>query len=227
MLKATSSPTESVAADHQSRAEIEDARGDDLVHELHELACGVAEAQHAEAGRDVAGELFFPAALHLRLDRHGFQRLDAGHALDQEGLVLRAAAEFFVEPAAEQRRHACRDRDVERERGEHDEGQLAGIDEHHREKDRGEEADRSPASAPSSSGNCGCSPVRGPAPRNRRRGAPGNRTSAAPADGGTAVRRARRRCGWSCARTGRCAGCRARSRTARSRRGRSPARRAS
>ncbi len=53
---------------------------------------------------DVAGKLLFPAALHLRLDRHGLQRLDAGDALDQEGLVLGAALEFLVEPAAEQRR---------------------------------------------------------------------------------------------------------------------------
>ena len=61
-------------------------------------------AEHAEAGRDVARELLLPAALHLRLDRHRLERLDAGDALDQEGLVLRAAPELLVEPAAEQRR---------------------------------------------------------------------------------------------------------------------------
>ena len=57
-----------------------------------------------EAGADIAGELLFPAPLHLRLDRHRLERLDAGDALDQKRLVLGAALEFLVEPAPEQRR---------------------------------------------------------------------------------------------------------------------------
>ena len=72
--------------------------------------------QHAEARRHIAGELLLPAALHLRLDRHGLERLDAGDAFDQKGLVLGAALEFLVEPPAEQRRRAGRDPDIERER---------------------------------------------------------------------------------------------------------------
>ena len=103
------------AVDHQLGAEIEDAGGDDLADELHHLARGVAEAQDPEARGHVAGELLFPAALHLRLDRHGLERLDPGHALDQEGLVLGAALEFLVQPPPEQRRRRRRDRDVERE----------------------------------------------------------------------------------------------------------------
>jgi hypothetical protein len=79
------------------------------------LARGVAEAQHPEARGCVTGELFFPTALHLRLDRHGLERLDAGHALDQEGLVLGAALEFLIQPVPEQRRRRRRDRDVKRE----------------------------------------------------------------------------------------------------------------
>ena len=58
--------------------------------------------------RDVAGELLFPAAMHLRLDRHRLQRLDAGDALDQEGLVFGAARELFIEPPAEERRRRRR-----------------------------------------------------------------------------------------------------------------------
>ena len=68
------------------------------------LACGIAEADDAEARGDIAGELLFPAALHLRLDRHRLERLDAGDALDQKSLVLGAAREFLVEPLAKQRR---------------------------------------------------------------------------------------------------------------------------
>ena len=127
------------AVDHQLGAEIEDGGGDDLADELHHLARGVAEAQHPEAGRHVAGKLLFPAALHLRLDRHGLQRLDAGDALDQERLVLRAALEFLVEPAAEQRRDGAGDRDIDRQRADHDPGQHRRVEEHHRQEDEGEE----------------------------------------------------------------------------------------
>ena len=79
------------------------------------MARGIAEAQDPKACGHVAGELLFPAALHLRLDRHGLERLDSGHALDQEGLVLGATPEFLVEPPPEQRRRSRRDRDIERE----------------------------------------------------------------------------------------------------------------
>ena len=82
------------AFDDQLGAEIEDAGGDDLADELHHLARGVAEAQDPEASGHVPGELLFPAALHLGLDRHGLERLDPGNALDQKGLVLGAALEF-------------------------------------------------------------------------------------------------------------------------------------
>ena len=91
------------------------AGGDQLADELHRLARGIAEAEHAEARGDIAGELLLPATLHLRLDRHRLERLDAGDALDQKGLVLGAAPEFLVEPPPEQRRRAGRNADVERE----------------------------------------------------------------------------------------------------------------
>ena len=136
------------AVDHQLGAEIKQAGRDDLADQLHRLARGVAEAQHPEARGDIAGELLLPAALHLRLDRHGLERLDPGHALDQEGLVLGAAPEFLVEPPPEQRRRPRRDRDVERERAEHDPGQQRRVEEHHAQEDEGEEQIDDAASAP-------------------------------------------------------------------------------
>src|SRR3954454_24207426 len=125
--------------DHQPGSDIENGGSDDLTDELHQLACRVAEAGDTEARRDIPGELLFPATLHLRLDRHRLQRFDAADALDQEGLVLGATAEFLVQPAAKQRRRHGRDRDVERERCEHDEAHLRRIGEHHRQEHRGED----------------------------------------------------------------------------------------
>ena len=125
--------------DDELRPEVQSSGDHQLVDELHSLTCRVAEADDAKARGHVAGELFFPAALHLRLDRHGLERLDPGHALDQERLVLGAALELLVEPAAEQRRHSQRDRDVEREGAEHDAGQQRRVEEHHRQEHKGEE----------------------------------------------------------------------------------------
>jgi hypothetical protein len=127
------------AVDDELGTEIEEAGSDDLADKLHHLARGVAETQHPEARRHVTGELFFPATLHLRLDRHGLERLDAGHALDQKSLVLGAALEFLVQPPPEQRRRRRRDRDVERERAEHDRGQQRRVEEHDRKEHKGEE----------------------------------------------------------------------------------------
>ena len=67
-------------------------------------------ASTRKLARDIGGELLLPAPLHLRLDRHRLQRLDAGDAFDQEGLVLGAAVELLVEPArgtAASRRPRC------------------------------------------------------------------------------------------------------------------------
>ena len=83
--------------------------------------------------------MLFPAALHLRFDRHGLERLNPGHALDQKGLVLGAARELVVEPLAKQRRRRRRNADIERERTEHDRSKQRRIDEHHRQKDEREE----------------------------------------------------------------------------------------
>ena len=127
------------ALDHEPSAAIKQACHHDLADELHRLACAVAEAQDPEARGDVAGELLLPPALHLRLDRHRLQRLDPGDALDQERLVLGAAAEFLIQPPPEQRRRRGRDRDIKRKRAEHDPAQQRRVEEHHAEEDGGEE----------------------------------------------------------------------------------------
>src|ERR1700730_18955773 len=62
-------------------AEIERCRGHELVDELHRLACRVSQADDAKACRNVACELLLPAPLHLRLDPHGFVRLDTRNTL--------------------------------------------------------------------------------------------------------------------------------------------------
>jgi hypothetical protein len=71
-----------IAVDDQLRPKIENPRRDQLADELHGLACGVTQADDPEARRDIAGKLFLPAPLHLRLERHGLERFDSGHALD-------------------------------------------------------------------------------------------------------------------------------------------------
>ncbi len=123
----------------QPRTEKEHRSGHQLVDELDELAGRVGEAQHAEARGHIGGKLIFPATLHLRLDRHGLQRLDAPDRLDQEGLVLGATPELLVESAAKQRRRERRDADVEGKRSQHHEGQQRRIDEHDAKEDEGEE----------------------------------------------------------------------------------------
>ena len=113
--------------------------GDQLVNELHGFAGDIVEAHDPEARGHIAGELFLPAPLHLRLDRHRLQRFDAGDAFDQERLVLRAAPELLVETPAEQRRQSGRDPDVEGECGDRDKRQHRRIAHHHGQKDECEQ----------------------------------------------------------------------------------------
>jgi hypothetical protein len=82
--------------------------------------------------------LLFPAALHLRLDRHRLERFDPGHALDQKGLIFGSALEFLIQPPAKQRRRSGRDCDIERERTHDDPGQQRRVEEHHRQEHKGE-----------------------------------------------------------------------------------------
>ena len=64
------------AVDDELGAEEENAGGHQLADELHALARRVGQADHAKAGGYVTGELLLPLALHLRLDRHGFEGFD-------------------------------------------------------------------------------------------------------------------------------------------------------
>jgi hypothetical protein len=116
-------PDAEAALDHQARAEIQDCGRDQLADQLDRLAPDIAEIRDPEARPDVLRELLLPAPLHLGFDRHRLQGLDAGHGLDQEGLVLGAARELLVEPTSEDRRQPGRDPDVEREGPDHHSGQ--------------------------------------------------------------------------------------------------------
>ena len=93
-----------VAAHHKLGAVEERRRCHELADELDGLAGDIAEAQDAETGCDITGELFLPAALHLRFDRHRLQRLNTGDAFDEKRLVLGAAPKLLIEPAAKERR---------------------------------------------------------------------------------------------------------------------------
>src|SRR6185312_13851853 len=85
------------------------------------------------------GKLLFPAALELRLHRHGLERFHAGHGFDQERLVLGAALEFLVKPPAKQRGRPNADADIERKAEQNERGQPHRIDQHHGDEDEGEQ----------------------------------------------------------------------------------------
>ena len=72
-----------------------------MPEQLHDLAGRVAKADNAKARGDIAGQLFLPAALHLRLDSHRFERLNGSNALDQECLTFGAARKFLIQALPE------------------------------------------------------------------------------------------------------------------------------
>ena len=127
-----------VSLDDELGAEEQDGNGDQLVHELDGLARHVAETEDAKAGRHIGGELLVPATLHLRLDSHGLQRLDAGDAFDEESLVLGPALKFFVEASTEKRRRTRRDPDIEGKGAQNDQSQPGRVDDHHAQENDGE-----------------------------------------------------------------------------------------
>ena len=103
------------------------------------MARHVSQTGNPEAGGNIAGQLFLPAPLHLRLNRHRLERLDSGNALDQEGLVFCAALELFVQTLLEQRRRACGYPDIEWKRSEDDPGQERRVEEQYRDEDHRKE----------------------------------------------------------------------------------------
>src|ERR1700722_4258399 len=127
------------AGDDQLSSEIQNASHNDLVDELRAVAGGMAKPQDPEARRHVAGELLFPASLHLRLDRHRLEGLDPSDALHQKGLVLRAAPELLVEQPTKMWRRPDRNPHIERESSKDDTGQQWRIEKHDSEEDKGEE----------------------------------------------------------------------------------------
>ena len=127
------------AFNHQLCPEKENGDGNQMVHELYGLARDIAEADDAEACRNVAGKLLLPTPVHLRLHRQRLQRLDTGDALHQERLVLGAPTKLFIQPSAEQRGGDCRNAEIERKRAENDERQFGRVDEHHRKEDGGKQ----------------------------------------------------------------------------------------
>ena len=127
-----------VSLDDELGAEEQDGDGNQLAHELDGLARHIAETEDAEAGRHIGGELLVPATLHLWFDSHGLQRLDAGDALDEEGLIFCSALKFFVEASAEKRRRTRRDPDVEGKCAKNDQSEPRRVDGHHAQENDGE-----------------------------------------------------------------------------------------
>src|SRR5690242_8583319 len=111
-----------IAVDDLLGTEIEDRGNDYFVDHLHGLACRVVQSDDAETRRHITSKLLLPAALHLWLDGHGFERLDASDALDQKSLILRAAAKFLVQPPTKHWGGRDRERDIKREGAEHHKG---------------------------------------------------------------------------------------------------------
>ena len=89
--------------DDEMGAEKQRNNGGRLVQKVGGLGCHIADLGGAKRRPHVARQLLFPAPLHYRLDCHRLYRLDPGDAFDQEGLVLGAAPEFLIEPAAKGR----------------------------------------------------------------------------------------------------------------------------
>jgi len=122
-----------------ARADPEDQYNHDLIDQTGDLAGDIAEVGSLETRMNVAGQLFFPAVLHLGFDGHRLERLDAIHRLDQEGLIFRTTVEFLVDAGAQDRRDEHRQQDVSRHRAQNDPGQQRAVVVHHRQKHEGEE----------------------------------------------------------------------------------------
>ena len=128
-----------VAVDHRLGAEQEKRRGRQLAEILDpELPAG-AEHRGGEARLDIGRELFLPLRAHDRLDRGALHRVHARDRFDQELLARRAAIEFLLDHVAQRRPDAKADQRVERDRGEHDQGQRPRIGEEHADEHEGED----------------------------------------------------------------------------------------
>ena len=143
MLKATSAPTVSSPSITALAPNSKQRRGRQLADILdRELA---ARAQHrgGEARLDIGRELLLPLRAHDRLDRGRLHRVHADDRLDQELLARRAAIEFLLDQVAQRGPDGKPDQHIERNPGEHDQGQRPRIGEQHGDEHEGEyEVDR-------------------------------------------------------------------------------------
>ena len=126
-----------ISGDNQTSTKIKQAGHHHLIDELDAVAGRIAELGHAEARCHVAGKLFFPSSLHLRLDRHRFERFDASDAFHQERLVLRTPLELFVKQPAKAGRSTGGNPDVEGKAKQDNARQQWRVNKHDAEKNKG------------------------------------------------------------------------------------------
>ena len=124
----------------QGRPEPHQGHGGEFVEPRGDLPGGIAQQRGAETGTHIFRQLVVPAALHGRLHRHSFHRLDAGDHLDQKGLILCPAIETLAQAGPNDRRDKDREQHVTGQRASHYGGQERAVVEHDRKKDQGEKA---------------------------------------------------------------------------------------
>ena len=85
---------------HQPGAVPQGGSAHQLADQVDAFMAVAGQRAGLEAGRHVGGELVVPAPGDGRLERARLHGLDAGDALDQQGLVLGTASELLVEAGA-------------------------------------------------------------------------------------------------------------------------------
>ncbi len=124
--------------DHPIRAHPEHRHGRNFLDAARHLSGHGDEAGGTKAGPYVSGKLLLPSAQERRLDGHGQHRLNAADGLNQEGLVLCAAIEFFMQPCANGRRDRERQQRVQRQRGHDHQTEHGAVPPHDDQEDDGE-----------------------------------------------------------------------------------------
>ena len=107
-----------------------------MLQRLRADVVGVGEGLGAEGAFQVVRDHAAVFGLQLRFHLQGLDGVHPGHVFGEEGLVLRALHELLVETLAEQRRHREREDGDDRDEAEGNQGELPGVEEHHREEDQ-------------------------------------------------------------------------------------------